>query len=106
MARPHYLTDEELQDILNESDDDELFDPDENCSSVDDPEFSDIDSASDLEFDNVEAIEVNLENGIQDPFFVSKDGNVWKTEPVQGRSGNVLNLRPGTRRIARALVMI
>lgn len=115
MARPKYLTEEELEEIMNASDGEEEEDT---CDSDEDylpppEELSGNESDSDIEpmeeEEEEEAIAMRTDDEIVDPLFVSKDGTVWKSEPVQNRSGrsrneNVLNLRPGTTRYARTRV--
>lgn len=113
MARPKYLTDEELEAIMNASGDEEDFDLSDSDEdfSVEEHELIASDTESDFEAmeEEEEEIEATIRDEIVDPLFVSKDGTVWKSQPVQNRSGrsrneNVLNLRPGTTRYARTRV--
>lgn len=120
MARPRYLTDEELVAILNASDDeeedddfsdiDENFLPDESIELIENESDSDFeDEDEDGEGEEERATSNESEDEIVDPLFVSKDGTVWKTEPVQNQAGrlrneNVITLRPGTTRYARTRV--
>ncbi|XP_053968281.1 piggyBac transposable element-derived protein 4-like [Anastrepha ludens] len=61
------------------------------------------------QIEDVDAIGVSSEERTVDPLFVSKDGIVWNPQPVHDRAGrlrneNVINLRPGTTRYARARI--
>lgn len=107
MARPKYLTQEEIETLVNESDDDD--------SDISDEEFeiqeNDVIESSDFD-DEEDDIEIDhLEDDIEidetvDPSFISKDGIVWDSAPFTDRIGrfgteNVITLRPGLTRFAK-----
>ncbi|XP_031627785.1 piggyBac transposable element-derived protein 4-like [Contarinia nasturtii] len=108
MARPKYLTQEELETLLNETDDEDADISDDECELQEDSLIetsdSDVEEPDDIEIDgSADDIEID-ENA--DPTFISKDGIVWNSEPVTDRSGrlrkeNVITLRPGLTRFAK-----
>ena len=111
MARPKYLTNEEIEAMLLESD----FERDNDSSSssnhgepIDESGLNDS-SESDFEEEDDEIDVSELPTVGTDPLFISKDGTVWNSEPTKNRVGrflneNVFSIRPGTTRFARARV--
>lgn len=112
MARPRFLTEEEIEILLLESDGDDF-------SSGSDEEYSpqleeveervssdSSDSESEQEGESV--TEVVLPVNV-DPLFVSKDKTEWSTTPITSSGGreraeNVITLRPGVTRYASSRI--
>lgn len=116
MCQPRYVTDEEIEALLNASDDncpdlsgpsdDETYEPQE-VGDGNDEELYSPDSDSDIEEENDNELNDVSENRC--PFFTSKDGILWQPEPFQNQIGrmrteNVVSLTPGTTRYAKARV--
>lgn len=122
MSRPKYLTEEEIEALLNASDSGDDFSGGSDDEFVPEEEVRDL-LSSDSE-EEVEEIQTSAENIASesqeenvscsskqniDPSFVSKDGILWQANPVHDRSRrfgakNVISLRPGTTRFAKSRV--
>lgn len=117
MVRPRYLTEEELERIVNESDNtDENFSDVsdlDSTSEVNDDELYDL--GSDDEADSDHEDETITDEGLDapdvaiDPAFVSKDGTIWNAQPIMNLvtrlpTENVISLTPGTTRYAKTRV--
>ncbi|XP_031639747.1 piggyBac transposable element-derived protein 4-like, partial [Contarinia nasturtii] len=104
MARPKYLTQEELETLLNETDDEDADISDDECELQEDSLIetsdSDVEEPDDIEIDG------SADDIEKMAWFISKDGIVWNSEPVTDRSGrlrkeNVITLCPGLTRFAK-----
>lgn len=116
MSNPRYISNEEIEELLNASDgiddfsssSDEEYEPE---SEIPDPEDDLYSLDSDIEENDTSSPinEREYANETIDPMFVSKDGIVWQPEPIQQRSGrfrneNIISLPPGTTRYAKVRV--
>lgn len=108
MSNPKYLTNEMIEELVNENSDeaDIYSDSEDEYEPIDEEDISSEKYTS--EEDSSDG-EIPIEFTESTSAMIAKDGMVWKSSPVPKHSGrlrneNVLSLRPGVTRIASSRV--